>query len=194
MRLHYLTFGVAILLGLGYQTQAQDRSPAVPIKAKLRQMSYEIQQDGTETLTYKEEGVFYRSSSGAELNKMGNLFNFIDSSGNSYRIVESRKLAVLEFRNTEPPYQRIKRMTQNVLGYEMVNGLHCAVRTLWVNGKPDGKEYIHLQYGLIVRFEFMEPNSTHQMVNELYNIEVAEPATALMRIPEGYSVADETEQ
>jgi hypothetical protein len=107
------TLYVPLLLMLVSQNQAQqneagEESHAVPIKAKQRQMTYEIQPDGSEALKYKEEGVFYRSSSGAELNKMGNQVSFIDSSGNFYRIVPSKKLAVLEFRNTEPPHRRSK--------------------------------------------------------------------------------------
>lgn len=76
--------------------------------------------------------------------------------------------------------------------YQMVNGLHCAVRTMLVNGKPDGKEYLHIPYGLEVRMEFR--NDSWFTVRELYDIEVAEPEPSLVKIPKGYSIADETEK
>jgi hypothetical protein len=189
------------LLLLVDQVQAQDyaageQSPAEPIKAKQRQMTYEVQPDGSEALKYKEEGVFYRSSSGAELNKMGNQVSFIDSSGNFYRIVPSKKLAVLAFRNTEPPHRRSKLTEDEIKKYdikhEMTNGFYCAVIPAYLNGKPSGKVLRYLPYDLEIRSEvkFEEGRLT---VRELYDIEVAEPDPSLMRIPEGYSVADETE-
>ena len=75
MRSLRLALCVPLLLLLVGQHQAQEnatgeKSPAVPIKAKQRQLAYEIQADGSKVLKHKHEGTFYRSSSGAEMNTM----------------------------------------------------------------------------------------------------------------------------
>ena len=199
MRLHCLTFGVAILLGLAYQNQAQDKSPAVPIKAKQRGFSYEIQPDGSKLLKHKQEGAYYRSWSGATMNTLGDRSTFIDEQGNTYEIVHSKKLAKKFAQFVEHPMplrEMMKRIPEeSILGYETVNGFHCAVRTVLVNGEPGGKDYTYLPYGLLVKVEWREPGGgPHQMVHELYDIEVAEPDPAQVRIPEGYPVDHQPER
>jgi hypothetical protein len=171
----------------------QGKEPATPIKAKQRQLAYEIQADGSKVLKHKQEGTFYRSSSGAEMYTMDGRSSFIDDQGTYYRIVHSKKLAVREGQNNLLSYEMIKQTpTESILGYEMVYGFHCAVRTVLLNGKPAGKEYVHIPYGLEVRMEFR--NGSWFTVRELYDIEVAEPDASLVKIPKGYSMADETEK
>jgi hypothetical protein len=50
-----------------------------------------------------------------------------------------------------------------------------------------------LPYDLEIRSE-VKFEEGRLMVRELYDIEVAEPDPSLLRIPKGYSVADETER
>jgi hypothetical protein len=128
------------------------------------------------------------------MDTLENRSTFIDEQGNSYRIVHDKKLA--EFVDQGPTVHAIMKQypKETILGYEMINGFHCAVRTLFVNGKPGGKEYAYLPYGLIVKFEFTAPGGKRQMVQELYDIEVAEPDPALVRIPNGYAIANQPEK
>jgi hypothetical protein len=155
-------------------------------------VTYDLKPDGSKTIIHKYEGTFYRSSSGAEMNTMGTMADFSDSAGNSYRINHEKKLAVLQAQNDRPLYQAIKETPlSSIEGYDMVNGARCGYRKLYVNGTPGGREYISLQYVIYVRVEFMEPNSTHQIVREMYDIEVAEPDPSLVKIPKGYTLAKE---
>jgi hypothetical protein len=185
---------VPLLLLLVGQNPAQEnatgeKSPAVPITAKQRQLSYRILPDGSRVLEHQQEGAYYRSWSGASMNTMGDLSTFIDEQGNVYTIVQHKKFAQFEEQHPMPLHEMTKRIPEeSILGYETVNGFQCAVRTVLVNGEPSGKEYSHLPYGLWVKDEFTMPGGDHYTVRELYDIEVAEPGPALVRIPEGYSV------
>ena len=184
-----------ILLLLLFQNAIRAQSPAEPIKAKQRMLSYQIQPDGSRILKQERAGVFYRSSSGATMNTVGDRATFFDEQGNTYEIAHSKKFAKLVVRSPELLHERIKKTPpESIQGYEMVNGLHCAIRTVLVNGKPGGKEYSYLPYGLIVKVEWTEPGGSHLMVRELYDIEVAEPDQALVRIPEGYSIDNQPGQ
>jgi hypothetical protein len=205
MRWIRLAHLVPILLLLVDQNQAQDdaageKSPAVPIKAKQRGFSYEIQPDGSKILKHQQEGAYYRSWSGASMNTLGDRSTFTDEQGNTYEIVHSKKFAkkFAQFGEHQPMplHEMMKRIPEeSILGYETVNGFHCAVRTVLVNGEPGGKDYTYLPYGLLVKVEWMEPGGgPHQMVHELYDIEVAEPDPALVRIPEAYSVDNQPER
>ena len=60
-----------------------------------------------------------------------------------------------EGRNEMLNYEALKQqVTETILGYEMMNGFHCAVQPVLLNGKPAGKGYVHIPYGLEVRMEF----------------------------------------
>jgi hypothetical protein len=59
-----------------------------------------------------------------------------------------------------------------------------------MNGKPAGKYYSYLPYGLRVKEEVTLPDGSYWIVRELYDVEVVEPDRALVRIPEGYSIND----
>jgi hypothetical protein len=63
-----------------------------------------------------------------------------------------------------------------------------------MNGKLSGTDYFYLPYGLIVKTEVTSPGGSHFIVRELYDIEVAEPDPALVRIPEGYSIQNQAVQ
>jgi hypothetical protein len=187
------SIALAILILSAY-AYAQ-KEPATPIKAKQRQIMYEIKADGSKIMKHKHEGTFYRSSSGAELDTMDERVNFRDSSGNGYRIIHSKKLAVLEIRGSGPVYQRKKQMIKDVGEHEMVNGFYCAIVPLYVNGELRGKSYNYVPYAIVIRDEFKPPGMDNYLqVNELYSVEVAEPEPSLVRIPKGYSIANETEQ
>jgi hypothetical protein len=189
------TLWVPILLLLVSQNASRAQSTAEPIKAKQRSLSYKIQPDGSKVLKSEQAGAFYRSSSGATMNNMGFLSTFSDEQGNTYEINHSKKVARF-VAHQEPLHELIKSklLPESIKGYETVNGLSCAVRTALLNGKPAGKEYLYLPYGLWVKTEFTDPSGSHLMIRELYDIEIAEPDPALLQIPEGYSINNQPEQ
>ena len=55
-----------------------------------------------------------------------------------------------------------------------------AIRPVLMNGKPAGKEYSYLPYGLNVKTEVTATDGSHLIVivRELYDIQVAEPDPA----------------
>jgi hypothetical protein len=187
---------VPILLLFVSQNATRAESPAEPIIAKQRQLSYETQPDGSMVLKSEQAGAFYRSSSGATMNTVGFLSAFSDEQGNAYEINHNKRIAIFVEHHQVPLHEFIKNKIapESIKGYEMVNGLNCAVQTTLLNGKPAGKSYLYLPYGLWVKTEHTDPAGSHLMVRELYDIEVAEPDAALLRIPEGYSVDNQPEQ
>jgi hypothetical protein len=176
MKWLHLSLGVPILLLTFSQNATLAQSPAEPIKAKQRQLSYQIQPDGSRVLKSEQAGVFYRSSSGAEIRTIGDRSTFIDEQGNSYEINHGKKFARLVAHGV-PPHEFIKNKVapESIKGYEIVNGLNCAVQTALLNGKPAGKSYLYLPYGLWVKTEHTNPEGSLLTVIELYDIEVAEP-------------------
>jgi len=153
-----------------------------PITAKQRELVYQIQPDGSKILKHEQVGAFYRSSSGATMNTLGKVSTLIDEQGNAYEISHHNKKASFVERVPLPHLRNL----QGIKGYETVNGLNCAVRTILVNNKPAGKSYWYPTYALTVRREWTQGDS--QEVEEMYDIKVAEPDESLLRIPEGYSI------
>ena len=94
----------------------------------------------------------------------------------------------------EIPYVTETKILESIKGYETVNGLYCAVQNAWVDGKPGGNSYVYLPFGLWVKSEIYTPDGSHLLVEERYDIEVAEPDPELVRIPIGYAIDDREEQ
>ncbi|MEW5974325.1 MAG: hypothetical protein AB1898_00835 [Acidobacteriota bacterium] len=192
MKLLRSALWVTIPLLLSFQNTARAQSTTEPIIAKQRQISYNIQPDGSKTFLHKHEGAFYRSSSGASMNTLDETSTFIDEQGNTYEINHTKKVAKLVQTGSPLPHEIIKNIRPEwIQGFENVNGLECAIRPILVNGEPGGKNYSNLTYGLQVKSEWTEPGGSHLMVRELYDVKVAEPDPALVRIPDGYSLITE---
>jgi hypothetical protein len=147
-----------------------------------------MQPDGSKILKQENVGAYYRSSSGAVMNTVGNFATFIDEQGHAYEINHRIKRAIFVERQDLPHLRKLQGFT----GSETVNGLNCSVRPVLVNGKPGGKEYRHQPYGLMIRTEWGLGDSL--TVRELYDVKVAEPDQSLLRIPEGYSIDPNPEQ
>jgi hypothetical protein len=191
-----LPLWLAFLLLASHAT-ARAQSSVEPITAKQRELSYQIQPDGSRVLKNQQAGVFYRSSSGASIRTFGDRSTLIDAQGDQYEINHNKKLAKLVAHLEEPPHEVIKNLNNlrpSNIQEEAVNGLICAVVPLYhtdpmgnPNAKP-GKEYLYLSYGLWVKSVFTNPEGSLLTVRELYDIEIIEPDPALVRIPEGYSI------
>jgi hypothetical protein len=170
------------ILLLASQNFVRAQSPTSPVVAEQRQLVYQIQPDGSKIVTQQQIGAFYRSSSGATMNSMGQHSTFIDEQGNAYEI--SHRTKTVEFVQHNPPmdFSRLKGKP-----HETVNGYDCAVSssTTLVNGKPESSAYWHIPTGLLIKFESTKGNM--QTVRELYDIKFVEPDPSLVRIPNGYS-------
>jgi len=191
-----LGVGMAVLVFFVCNSTARAQSPTEPIVAKQRSRSYQIQPDGSQILKSEQLGMFYRCSSGASMNTMGWLATSSDDEGNTYELNLNTKLARL-VAHQEPLHELIKTkiLPESIKGYARVNGLDCAVQTALLNGKPAGKSYLYLPYGLWVKTEHTNPPANSILtVRELYDIEVREPDPSLVRIPEGYVIDNEPEQ
>lgn len=192
MKWPHLSLCASLLILSLFQNATRAQSHVEPIKAKQRKLTYQIQSDGSKTLKLEEAGTFYRSSSGATMNTVGDKSTFIDEQGNTYNIVHSKKVADFVVRSPELLHDLIKKTPpESIQGYEMVNGLQCAIGGVLLNGKPAGKKYSYLPYGLVVKIEVTEPDSSFMTVRELFDIEVSEPDSALVRIPVGYSIINQ---
>ena len=194
-----LPLWLAFLLLVSHAT-ARAQSSVEPITAKQRELSYQIQPDGSRVLKNEQAGVFYRSSSGASIRTLGDRSTLIDAQGDEYEINHNKKLAKLVAHFEELPHEVIKnlsntRPSNSNIQEEVVNGLICAIVPSYYNepaenpnAKPSGKEYFYPPYGLWVKSEFTNPDGSLLTVRELYDIEIIEPDPALVRIPEGYSI------
>jgi len=191
-----LRLGMAVLVLFVCHSTTRAQSATEPIIAKQRSRSYQIQPDGSKILKSEQLGTFYRTSSGASMNTMGWLATFSDEEGNTYELNLNTKVAKF-VAHQEPLHELIKTKTlpESIKGYERVNGLDCAVQTTLLNGKPAGKSYVYLPYGLWVKVEHTNPPIDSILtVRELYDIEVREPDPSLVQIPEGYLIDNEPEQ
>ena len=185
------TLCVAVCLQAFFLLPLQDaraESPATPVIAKQRKLVYQMQPDGSKVLKHQEVGVFYRSSSGAVMNTMGKLSTFIDEQGNAYEISAHSKNARFVERQELPHLRKV----QGIMGHETVNGFDCGVRTVLVNGKPGGKSYWSQQLALTIKWDVMFGDS--ETVREIYEVTFAEPDESLLRIPEGYSIDNQSKQ
>jgi hypothetical protein len=191
--LHLKLWVMALLLLYVSQNAIRAQSTTEPIKAKQRQLSYQIQADGSKVLKSEQAGAFYRASSGARMDSMGFLSTFSDEQGNTYEVNHNKEVArFVEHQVPLHEFVENRISAESIKGYETVNGLICAVRTVLVNGKPGGKSYVYLPYGLEVKTEWKL--GSFLTVRELYDIEVVEPDPALLRIPEGYLIDNQPEQ
>jgi hypothetical protein len=187
--LHLKLWVPVLLLSLVSQNVIRAESPAEPIIAKKRRLSYQIQPDGSKVLKNEQTGAFYRSSSGARMESLGFLSTFSDEQGNTYEINDKTKVArFVEHQVPLHEFIKTKIRPESIIGYETVSGLNCAVQPALLNGKPAGKGYLYLPYGLWVKTEHTSPDGSLLTVVELYDIEVAEPDPAQLRIPEGYAI------
>lgn len=198
-----LPLWLAFLLLASHAT-ARAQLSVEPITAKQRELSYQIQPDGSRVLKHQQAGVFYRSSSGASIRTLGDRSTLIDAQGDQYEINHNKKLAKLVAHLEEPSHEVIKNLNNlrpSNSRDEAVNGLICAVVPSYYNepaenpnAKPSGEEYLYLPYGLWVKSVFTNPDGSLLTVRELYDIEIIEPDPALVRIPEGYSIDLQPEQ
>src|SRR4030095_5791787 len=104
-----LPLWLAFLLLASHAT-ARAQSSVEPITAKQRELSYQIQPDGSRVLKNQQAGVFYRSSSGASIRTFGDRSTLIDAQGDQYEINHNKKLAKLVAHLEEPPHEVIKNL------------------------------------------------------------------------------------
>src|SRR5262245_21329067 len=94
MKSLHLPFWLAFLLLILHLT-ARAQSSVQPITAKQRELSYQIQPDGSRVLKNQQTGAFYRSSFGASIRTLGDRSTLIDAQGDHYEINHNKKLAKL---------------------------------------------------------------------------------------------------
>lgn len=192
MRLAGLALSMPMLMF--FPNLAQSPEPVIPITAEQTTSSYQLQPDGSRLLLKQAEGTYYRSSSGAVMDTMIPLKDgkkagsgqstFIDAEGNSYTLSHDKRLAKFTTRNSTNLFHVFRQVSpSSILGYETVNGLHCAVRMVLVNGKPAGKEWVSLPYGLLVKTAWTTPGGKVHVERELHNISPVEPDPNVFQIP-----------
>jgi hypothetical protein len=124
---------------------------------------------------------------------------FIDAPGDIYEIDHSKKFARLVAHQSPLLHEILRQIgpeNNTSLGHETVSGFECLVVPVLsgpsTEAKPHGillgKEYLYLPYGLRVKSESTNPEGSLLTIHERYDIQVAEPDPALVRIPEGYFI------
>ena len=135
---------------------------------------------------------------------MGDRSTFIDSQGNTYEIDHGKKSARLVGHQSPLLHEILRQIPEDntSLGHETVSGFNCLVVPVMsgpgTEAKPhgilSGNEYLYLPYGLKVKSESTNPESSLLTIRELYDIQVEEPDPGLIRIPEGYFIDNTLQQ
>ena len=170
----------------------------VPLTAKQRSVHYLIQPDGTETEIGREEGTYFRSSSGSVLDTMlqvkgsdrgRHVSVYMDSSSRkTYDVNHNLKEATLKQVRPEP-FRPIVPRPDLAIDEGMIGGLDCLAMPIGAPGKPGesrGKVWWAKEAVLIVKRE--SAFSQDRVVRELYDIRFAEPEPSVFKLPANYKI------
>ena len=185
----------ASVLGTAISAQAQ----WIPVVAKQKELTYWIDENGSEVVIQERRGTYQRSSAGSVMKKWTPIVNgqemvsgsatFIDaSSGSSYLIHHGAQSARLMQQRPVPLLPRERNLApEDIVGEAVVNGVACVGLKVWVNGQPtDGVDWVSVPYDLHVKTEFTLPGG-QRIVKELYDIRFIDPDPSVFAIPENYT-------
>ena len=178
----------------------------VPVVAKQRSISYVMQPDGTEIEAMREEGTYFRSSSGSVLDTMlevkgerkGNHIAILMDSSNrkTYDVNHSLKEAtlrqVIRQVRTEP-FRPFGLRPDRAVDKGVIGGLDCLAMPVLSHDNPEqsiGKVWWAKKANLRVKTETNIGRG--RQVRQLYDIRFAEPEPSVFRIPANYKIDDST--
>lgn len=172
----------------------------VPVIAKQRSIDFVMQPDGTEEAVMREEGTYFRSSSGSVLDTMARAKGkhrerhtsvLMDSSTRRTYVLNHRlKEATLKQIRTEP-FRPFVLRPDLAVDEGVIGGLDCLAMPVLSPGNPEesaGKVWVAKEANVRVKTETSFGRGRH--VRELYDIRFAEPEPSVFKIPEDYKIDD----
>lgn len=198
MRLGVLPTCLIFVFGLPTELVAQ----FVPVIAKQRSVHYLVQADGTEMEVKREEGTYFRSSSGSVLDTMARVegknqgrrsSTLMDSTTRRTYVLNHRlKEATLKQVRTEP-FRPFVLRPERAIDKGVIAGLDCLAMPVLSPGDPEesiGKVWVAREANLRVKTEINFGRG--RQVRELYDIRFAEPEPSVFKIPADYKIDDTT--
>ena len=196
MRITTLVTGLIVVFGWAAELPAQ----FVPVIAKQRSIDFVMQPDGTEKAVTREEGTYFRSSSGSVLDTMARIQGknrerqtsvLMDSSTRRTYVLNHRlKEATLKQIRTEP-FRPLVLRPDRAVDEGVVGGLDCLAMPVLSYGNPGehiGKVWVAREANVRVKTETSSGRGRH--VRELYDIRFAEPEPSVFKIPADYEIDD----
>ena len=172
----------------------------VPVIAKQRSIIYVMQPDGTEIEAVREEGTYFRSSSGSVLDTMlevkgerkGNHIAILmdSSTRKTYDANHNLKEATLRQVRAEPIRPFVLRPDRAV-DQGVIGGLDCLAMPVLSHDNPEesiGKVWWAKEANLKVKTETNFGRG--RQVRELYDIRFAEPRPSVFKVPANYQIDD----
>ena len=174
----------------------------VPVIAKQRSVHYLIQPDGTEKEVIREEGTYFRSSSGSVLDTMARVkgknrekhrSTLMDSSTRRTYVLNHR-LKEATLRQVRPgPFRPFALRPDLAVDEGVIGGLDCLAMPVLSPGnseEPVGKVWVARDANVSVKTETNLGRG--RQVRELYDIRFAEPEPSVFKIPADYKIDDLT--
>ena len=172
----------------------------VPVIAKQRNIHYLIQPDDTDMEIVREEGSYFRSSSGSVLDtieqvkgphKGRQISTLMDSSTRStYDLDHDLKVATLKQVRREP--FRPAELTRSAAVDEgVIEGLDCLVMSIVSASNPEesvGKVWWAKDAVLLIKRD--STFGRERIVRELYDIRFTEPEPSVFQLPGNYKIED----
>ena len=179
----------ALVLGTAISAQAQ----WIPIVAKQKELTYRIDENGSEVVIKERRGTYQRSSGGSVMNKWTLIVDgqangpskafFTDAiSGASVAIHHGSQQARLIWQRPIPILPKERNLApDDIVGEAVVNGIVCVGLKVLVNGQPtDGVNWLSVPNDLHVKTEFTLPGG-QRIVKELYDIQFVEPDSSFLQ-------------
>ncbi len=198
MKITTLLTCLAFVFGWATELLAQ----FVPVIAKQRSIHYLIQSDETEVEVIREEGSYFRSSTGSVLDtrlqikgpdRRRHVSVLMDSSTRkTYDVDHNLKEAILKQVRPEP-FRPIVLRPELAIDEGVIGGLDCLAMTIGSPGNPErssGKVWWAKDALLAVKRE--STFSQDRVVWELYDIRFTEPEPSVFRLPADYKIDDST--
>ena len=171
-----------------------------PVTAKVRSVSFQIQDDGSEVEVHRTEGSYYRSSSGSVMEtkfhiQNGELLNegtahFVDSSSGKTYALDHRLNTATVIQTRPIPFFLPSSVPPQTVGEAVIGGLNCVATPVVLNGdvgNPVGKALWSVDNALLVKREYTIGDL--RTVWELYEISFSEPTSSKFGVPSNYTVA-----
>ena len=184
------TLVTCLILVFGWATEL--RAQFVPVIAKQRSVDYLIQPDGTETEVMREEGTYFRSSSGSVLDTMARVkgkkpgkgrATFMDSSTRRTYVLNHR-LKEATLKQVRPgPFRPLVLRPDRAVDEGVIAGLDCLAMPVLSPGnskESGGKVWVAREANLRVKTETNLGRG--RQVRELYDIRFAEPEPSVERL------------
>ena len=172
----------------------------VPVIAKQRSIHYLIQPDDTAREIAREEGTYFRSSSGSVLDTMEQVkgpyrgrhsSTLMDSSTRSTYDL-NHHLNVATLKQVRPgPFRPVALSSDSAVDEGVIEGLDCLAMRIVSPSNPEesvGKVWWAKDAVVVIKRD--STFGRERVVRELYDIRFAEPEPSVFQLPEEYKIED----